>query len=124
MSEKTIPQKMYLKNAKSLAVINGAAHPGILAQLPAELIDKSGDEADVVLMFALNQRQLEELLPQALGRLGDKGSLWIAYLKQSASKATDIHRDIINAYAKERGVTGVAMISLDSDWSALRLKRL
>jgi hypothetical protein len=124
MSEKTIPQKMYLKNAKSLAVFNGAVNPDIVAQLPPELIDNSDEEADVVLMFALNQRQLEEVLPQALGRVGEKSSLWIAYLKQSASKATDIHRDIINDYAKERGVTGVAMISLDSDWSALRLKRL
>ena len=68
--------------------------------------------------------QLEKFLPEALARLGEKGSLWIAYLKQTASKATDINRDSINAYAGENGVTGVAMISMDSDWSALRLKRI
>ena len=50
--------------------------------------------------------------------------MWIAYLKQTASKATDINRDSINAYAKENGITGVAMISLDLDWSGLRLKRI
>ena len=75
-------------------------------------------------MFALNRKELEKFLPEALARLGDKGSLWIAYLKQTASKATDINRDTINAYCKENGVTGVAMISIDSDWSALRLKRI
>jgi hypothetical protein len=124
MSEKTVADKMFLKNAKSMAVLNGAAHPGVVAQLPAQLIENANGPADVVLMFALNQKDLERYLPEAKERLGEKGSLWIAYLKQTASKATDINRDSINAYAKERGITGVAMISIDGDWSALRLKRL
>ena len=40
------------------------------------------------------------------------------------SAATDINRDTINAYLKENGITGVAMISIDGDWSALRAKRI
>ena len=35
---------------------------------------------------------------------------------------TDIHRDTINAYAHTPGLTGVFMISIDEDWSALRVK--
>jgi len=35
---------------------------------------------------------------------------------------TDINRDTINAYAGSLGLQGVAMISIDDDWSALRLK--
>lgn len=124
MSEKTIADKMYLKTAKSMAVLNATAHPRVVEQLPQSLVVEGDAPADVVLLFALNRDQLEKFLPEALARLGEKGSLWIAYLKQTASKATDINRDSINAYAKENGVTGVAMISMDSDWSALRLKRL
>ena len=124
MSEKTIADKMYLKNAKSLAILNGAAHPRVVEQLPQSLVVDADTPADIVLMFALNRDQLEKFMPEALARLGEKGSLWIAYLKQTASKATDINRDNISTYAKENGVTGVAMISMDSDWSALRLKRL
>ena len=126
MSEKTIADKMYLKNAKSLVVLNGAVHPAAVSQLPGPLIEAAqGDGgADVVLLFALSRAELDQWFPQALQRLGEKGSLWIAYLKQSAPKATDLTRDIISDYAKERGTTGVAMISVDADWSALRLKRL
>ena len=127
MSEKTIADKMYLKTAKSLAVFNGSVHPAIVAQLPKELIDAAGavaGVADTVLLFALNQNELARHLPDALQRLGDKGSLWIAYLKQSAPKATDLTRDSIDTYAKQFGVSTVAMISMDADWSALRLKRL
>ena len=124
MSEKTVADKMFLKTAKSIQVINGQVHPTVVAQLPAELIKEGDGPFDVILLFALNRKELEQYLPAAKERLGDKGSLWIAYLKQTASKATDIHRDSINAYAKENGITGVAMISIDGDWSALRLKRI
>ena len=128
MADKTIVDKLYLRTAKSLAVLNGTVHPGVVAQLPQEMmVDGEADAqgvADVVLMFALSQKELDQWWPVALERLGEKGSLWVAFLKQSAPKATDINRDYINAYAKERGVTGVALISVDADWSAVRLKRL
>ena len=124
MSDKTIADKMFLKNAKSMLVVNGKANPGLVAQLPAELIKEDADTVDVVLLPALNQDELAQYLPQALARLNEKGSLWIAYLKQSASKATDIHRDSIDAYVRQHGATAVAIISVDLDWSALRVKRM
>ena len=124
MSDKSIADRMYLKNAKSLAVFNGEAHPGVMSQMPQQLLDAGRETAEVVLMFALNQRELEQYFPQAMERLGDKGSLWIAYLKQTAAKATDINRDSISAWAKEHGATPVAIMSIDGDWSSLRLKRL
>ena len=128
MSEKTIADKMFLRTAKSMLVLNGNVHPGMVSQMPANLIkndqNTSNDRVDVVLLFAMNRKELEQYFPIAKERLGDKGSLWVAYLKQTASKATDINRDSINAYAKENGITGVAMISIDGDWSALRMKRI
>ena len=128
MSEKTIADKMFLRTAKSMLILNGGVHPGMVAQMPPNLIKndqgKADDRVDVVLLFAMNRKQLEQYFPIAKERMGDKGSLWVAYLKQTASKATDINRDSINAYAKENGITGVAMISIDGDWSALRMKRI
>ena len=124
MADKTIADKMYLKTAKSLAVFNGAVHPGMVAQLPQEMMAEDEVQADVVLLFAMNQKELDQWWPPALERLGEKGSLWVAFMKHSAPKATDINKESIYAYAKERGVTGVALISMDADWSAARLKRL
>lgn len=124
MSEKTIADKMFLKNAKSMLILNGKANPAVTAQMPAALIKEDAATVDVVLLFALNQKELDQYLPEALARMGEKSSLWIAYLKQNASKATDIHRDTINATAQAHGATAVAIISMDLDWSALRLKRL
>ena len=124
MSEKTIADKMFLRTVKSMMILNGSVHPGMVAQMPPNLIKNDQDKVDVVLLFAMNRKELEQYFPIAKERMGDKGSLWVAYLKQTASKATDINRDSINAYAKENGITGVAMISVDGDWSALRMKRI
>ena len=124
MNEKTVADKMFLRTAKSMLILNGQANPGVAAQMPQQLVQEGDGPFDVILMFALNRKELEQYLPVAKEKLGEKGSLWIAYLKQTASKATDINRDSINAYAKENGITGVAMISIDGDWSALRLKRI
>lgn len=124
MNEKTVADKMFLRTAKSMLILNGQANPGVAAQMPQQLVKEGDGPFDVILMFALNRKELEQYLPVAKEKLGEKGSLWIAYLKQTASKATDINRDSINAYAKENGITAVAMISIDGDWSGLRLKRI
>jgi len=126
MTDKTIADKMFLRTAKSMLILNGNVHPGMVAQLPADIQKGENDETpvDVALLYAMNRKELEQLFPVAKQRLGDKGSLWVAYLKQTASKATDINRDSISAYAKDNGITSVAMISIDGDWSALRMKRI
>ena len=124
MTDKTIAEKMYLKTAKSLAVFNAPANPAMAAELPEDMINADDPDADVVLLFALNLVDLDQWWDQAVARLGDKGSLWIAFLKHSAPKATDLNRDVIFEYASARGVTGVALISMDADWSAVRLKRI
>jgi hypothetical protein len=124
MSEKTVADKMFLKHAKSVAIFNGGACPALVAQIPAGLIESGAAPVDLVLLCARNRRELEQYLAPAIARLGAKGALWIAYLKATAAKATDINRDSISAYAEQNGVTPVAIISVDGDWSALRLKRL
>ena len=124
MNEKTVADRMFLRNAKSMLIMNGAVHPAVVSQFPQELVQEGDGPFDVIMMFCMHRKDLEQYLPVAKERLADKGSLWIAYLKQTASKATDINRDTINDYLKENGITAVAMISIDGDWSAMRAKRI
>jgi hypothetical protein len=124
MNEKTVADKMFLRTAKSMLILNAQANPVVAAQMPANIVQEGDGPFDAILMFCMHRKDLEHYLPQAKDKLGEKGSLWIAYLKQTASKATDINRDSINTYAKENGITAVAMISIDGDWSGLRLKRI
>jgi hypothetical protein len=123
MNEKTIADKMYVKNASAIAVLNAdARHAALVAQLPAQLIVGEGQPADLILLFAHSQQELENLLPQAKARLMEKGALWVAYVKGTAKNKADINRDSIRAHAETLDLESVAIMSMNDDWSALRLK--
>src|SRR5476649_2238676 len=69
MTDKTIADKMYVKNASAIAVLNAdARHAALVAQLPPPLMVGDGQPADLVLLFAHSQQELEALLPQAKAR--------------------------------------------------------
>jgi hypothetical protein len=123
MSDRTIAQKMYLQKARSIAVLNReAGSAALLAQLPAALCDDGAGPHDVVLLFARSQQELEQMLPRARSRLAPGGALWVGYIKGTSPLRSDVHRDTIMTFAESIGLSGAAMISIDADWSCLRLK--
>ncbi|WP_425253491.1 DUF3052 family protein [Janthinobacterium sp. NFX145] len=124
MPDKSAFEKMYVKNASSLAVLNdGGEHGELLAQLPAERLVREGDNADWILLFARSRAELEQFLPVAQARLAPGGAVWVAYRKGGIKAGSDIHRDDIRLYAQESGLDSVAMVAIDNEWSALRLKQ-
>ena len=124
MSDKTAFEKMYVKNAKALAVLNdGSEHGELLAQLPAERRVSEGERADWILLFARSRAELEHYLPLAQARLAPGGAVWVAYRKGGAKAGSDIHHDDIRGFAQTVGLDSVAMVAIDGEWSALRLKQ-
>ncbi len=127
MSEKSVAQKLIIKPGAQVRVVKppiDIIH--LLGTLPegASLVD--GAEtillADLILLFVDNRVDLEALLPGLRTALTKQGTVWVAYHKGTSQIKTDINRDSINAYASTFGFQGVAMISINEDWSALRLK--
>ncbi|MED5594027.1 DUF3052 family protein [Janthinobacterium sp. P210006] len=113
-----------MKNAQALAVLNdGGEHAALLAQLPAGRRVDEGDSADWILLFARSRAELEQHLPAARARLAPGGALWVAYRKGGVKAGSDIHRDDIRGFAQTLRLDSVAMIAIDADWSALRLKQ-
>lgn len=124
MPEKTIAEKMFVKNAKVLAVLNdGGEHGDLLAQLAPERRVSEGQSADWVLVFARSRAELEHWLPAAQARLAPAGALWVAYRKGGVKAGSDIVRDDIRGFAQTLGLDSVAIVAIDADWSALRLKK-
>lgn len=125
MSDKAIAQKLFIKPGNKFLLINPPA--GCLAQLGqlpegTIILNDSSCLVEVIQVFVLNRSELEARLTRLKGLLAPKGMLWVTYHKGTSKVKTNINRDTINAYAGSLGLQGVAMISIDDDWLALRLK--
>ena len=125
MSDKSIAQKLYLRPGNKFLLVNPPqGYIDQLGELPSGVIILSDSSClvEVIQVFVADRRELEAQLPRLKELLDPQGMLWVTYHKGTSRVKTDINRDTINAYAQTIGLQGVAMISIDEDWSALRLK--
>jgi hypothetical protein len=125
MAEKSVAEKLQFKPGRKVYLVNAPEQVGSwLGSIPDE-VTISHDAlipVDVIVAFVRERKELEAELKRLRDLLGTNGILWVAYYKGTARIKTDINRDTINAYAQSLGMQGVAMISINEDWSALRLK--
>ncbi len=127
MSEKSIAQKLLLKSGQTALFVNPP--PGYLksiGEIPAgvTVIQNPNRPADLIQVFVANRNELEAQLSKLKSALKPGGALWVTYYKGTSKTKTDINRDNIASYANTLGLQIVAMISIDEDWSAARLKLL
>ena len=125
MSDKSIAQKLFIKPGSKFLLVNPpSGYLALLGDLPAGtlLLNDSSCLVEAIQVFVKDRAELEAQLPRLKELLVSKGMIWVTYYKGTSKVKTDINRDTINAYAHSIGLEGVAMISIDQDWSALRLK--
>jgi hypothetical protein len=123
MSEKTLAEKLFLKPGRNLLFLNAPA--GFIEKmgpLPdfAKVVEGS-EPADVILFFVRSFAELQASLPDARKLLKEGTVFWVCYPKRSGAIKSDLNRDLIVTYVSLIHLRGVFMISLDGDWSALRL---
>lgn len=125
MSNKSVAEKLMIKPGRSVLLVNPFEGYldllGYLSKITVHL-NESSNPVDIIQLFVKSQKELEEFLPKLKSSLKPGGMIWVTYTKKTSKLAGDIHRDTINAYAKSLGMEGIAIISIDEDWSALRLK--
>ncbi len=125
MAEKTIAQKLFIKPGHKVLIVNAPkGYKSTIGALPdkATIVTKAVVPIDVIQIFVANRKELEAQLPKLKSLLAPNGMLWLTYLKGTAKIKTDINRDTIYPYAQSIGLQTVAMISIDDDWSAMRMK--
>ena len=127
MSDKTIVQKLLIKEGHRVLVVNAPeGYVAALAGLPAGVALTTDPVSlgpfDLIQTFVSSQAAFEAQLGGLKAALKPKGLLWISYPKGAAKIKSDITRDTIWRYAKTVGLDGVAMVAVDDTWSAMRLK--
>jgi hypothetical protein len=125
MSDKSVAQKLMIKAGQRVSFVNQPkGYNAVLGELPKGVIvvKEASEPVDVLQLFVDSRKELEEQLPRLKTAVAPKGALWVTYHKGTSKQKTDINRDSIAGYARTIGMQAVAMISVDDDWSALRLK--
>ncbi|WP_239615241.1 YdeI/OmpD-associated family protein [Cohnella mopanensis] len=77
---------------------------------------------DYVQLFAMNVAEVEKWAPIALRAVKTDGLLWLCYPKGTSKLKTDLNRDRGWSVVHEAGWEGVALISVDEIWSAMRFR--
>ena len=125
LSTKSIPEKLQMKAGRLVAIINKpSGYDQLLGKLPSGVgvVDASAKNIDVIQLFVESKEELERDLPKMRKAVANKGMIWVTYPKGTSSKKSDINRDSIAEYAASIGLEAVAIVAIDNDWSALRLK--
>jgi hypothetical protein len=124
MSEKTIAEKLLLKPGRRLLVLNApAGYLERIGPLPdfARIVEPA-ESADVIQLFIYSLTDLDSKLPETVPLVKDETIFWICYPKKFRSLQTEIDRNILYTYIGLKGWKGIGMISVDNNWSAMRIK--
>ncbi len=125
MPEKTLTQKLFIKEGMTALLVNApAGYAAKVGKLPknASIVKQASSPVDFIQLFAANRKEFEAQVPKVKKLLKPNGMLWICYLKGTSKTKTDINRDTLHAAAQKFGLLGVSLISIDDDWSAMRFK--
>lgn len=77
---------------------------------------------DFALIFAVNEKQLNDILKEVMPAMHTDGKLWVAYPKTTSKIATDLNRNSSWQFLADRGFTGVRQVALDHVWTAMWFK--
>ena len=79
-------------------------------------------KAQFTILFIRNRSELNRFFAETIKGIEEDSLLWLAYPKGGSSIKTDLNRDIIWELIKPTGYRPVALVSMDGDWSAMRIR--
>ena len=79
--------------------------------------------ADLIMLFVTTRAELARRLPVAQRTMGDGGSLWIAWPKQSSGVPSDLTQQIVRSTGLGKGLVDYKICAIDDTWSGLRFAR-
>lgn len=125
MADGALVKKLLFKPGWKALVFNPpAGYVDGLKPLPegVEFVARPSPLLDFAHLFVESKAALDRYVPQVLPSLKVDGIFWISYPKGSAKVKTDLNRDILQKLMEKRGFAGIAVVSIDETWSAMRFR--
>jgi hypothetical protein len=122
-------KKLNLKDLSEIVVTDApASFEPEIAALEGIAVRRSVDEAKRLqfsLAFVTRQEQIDELATQIAAKVDGDAIVWFAYPKGSSKRfKCDFNRDSGWDALGAAGFEPVRQVAIDSDWSALRFRRV
>lgn len=121
-------KKLNFKNQESITILNSPVsfseemndfknYLGLNQEISSKKIE-------FILIFVTKQEEIDNLIPEIVGRIEEDGLLWMVYPKGTSKKyKCDFNRDTGWAILGKYGYEPVRMVAVDEDWSALRFRK-
>ena len=117
-----LAKKLLIKPGNTIAPINAPKnYKALLGTLPdgAEVVARAPNSgASLVHLFVTTAAELETQLPRARQAMAKGGGIWVSWKKGGK---TEVGRDTIRTAAEELGLDTVRAVSIDDEWSAIKL---
>lgn len=121
-----LPKKLQIKSGQRGIILNAPeSYLDELRPLPEDFTvadTLEGSDFDFVQVFVRSMEELQAQLPRVAQAVKPDAFLWIAYPKGSKKAGYDVNRDSLWEAAEQYNLTGVALVSLDEKWSAMRFR--
>lgn len=118
-------KKLGLKAGHRALLLNPPpGYPALLEPVPegVELATAPNGPFDLVHLFVREKAEIDRFASIAMAATKPGGTLRISYPKRSPKVPTDVTRDVGWEAVDTAGWLGVAQISIDEVWSALRFR--
>src|SRR5687768_12264728 len=123
----TLFEKLQLKNERNLLV------QGLPSTIEKQFVKLSFAKnvtpllkirkIDFALIFALNQKQLNDILAEVIPALQPNAKLWVAFPKLTSKIVSDLNRDCRWAFLCDHGYESGEQVNLDYVWNALQFTK-
>ena len=117
-----LAKKLLIKPGNTSAPINAPRnYKALLGPLPdgAEVVARAPSSgANLVHLFVTTAAELETQLPRAKQAMAKGGGIWVSWKKGGK---TEVSRDTIRVAAEDLGLDTVRAVSIDDEWSAIKL---
>ncbi|WP_282942040.1 YdeI/OmpD-associated family protein [Paenibacillus sp. RC67] len=119
-------KKLKMQNGQRILIMN--APEGYIERVTpvpeeAHMDQQPSGEYDLVHLFVTGVDELNTQGPEAIKAIKQDGLLWISYPKKSSKIKTDLNRDSGWETINDAGFEGIALISIDGTWSAMRFRK-
>jgi Protein of unknown function (DUF3052) len=118
-------QKLGIKAGHSVALLQAPADfLELLGALPGDVRVEHAlarkKPFDLIVLFAMAERDLARRFASAAKRLEPHGGLWVAWPKRASGVATDVTENAVRGVALAAGLVDNKVCAVDETWSALR----